>query len=287
MARWAELVRPVVLVAGVVLLVVAVLVAAVWLGQRRLIYLPYPSEVPPVAEAGLPGAHAVELATSDGLTLGGWLVPPLAGDRELTVLVVPGNAGNRSLRAPLARALAAEGFAVLLFDYRGYGGNPGDPSEAGLARDVRAAQRYLVDVAGVPPGRIIYFGESLGAAVVTELASVVPPAGLVLRSPFTELAAVGAVHYPLLPVRAMLRDRYRLADGIGELTVPVAVVYGDADSIVPPGQSRQVAEQAATLVRVTALAGADHNDPALVHGPEVVAAVVAIADHVLPRPTAE
>jgi uncharacterized protein len=259
------------------------LVVVVWLGQRRLIYLPYPSGVPPVAEA-LPGARAVELDTSDGLTLGGWFVPPLAGDRELTVLVAPGNAGNRSLRAPLARALAKEGFAVLLFDYRGYGGNPGNPSEAGLARDVRAAQRYLVGVAGVPQDRIIYFGESLGAAVVTELATEIAPAGLVLRSPFTELAAVAALHYPFLPVRAMLRDRYRVAERIGQLTVPVAVVYGDADSIVPPGQSRRVAELAATLVRVTALAGADHNDPALVHGPEVVAAVVAVADHVLLGP---
>jgi hypothetical protein len=279
MARLVDLIRPAVLVAGVVLLVVAVLVAAVWLGQRRLIYLPHPSRVPPVAEA-LPGARAVELETSDDLTLGGWFVPPRAGDRELTVLVAPGNAGNRSLRAPLARALAEEGFAVLLFDYRGYGGNAGDPSEAGLARDVRAAQRYLVDVAGVTEGRIIYFGESLGAAVVTELATEVPPVGLVLRSPFTELAAVGAVHYPFLPVRAMLWDRYRLAERIGELTVPVAVVYGDADAVVPPDQSRRVAELAAAPVRVSVVAGADHNDPALVHGPEVVAAVVAVADHV-------
>lgn len=275
MMRLAVLVRP----ALVVLLVVAVLLAVVWLGQRRLIYLPYPSRVPPVAEV-LPGARAVELATSDGLVLGGWLVPPRAGDRDLTVLVAPGNAGNRSLRVPLAIALADEGFAVLLFDYRGYGGNPGKPTEAGLARDVRAAQRYLVEVAGVPEDRIIYFGESLGAAVVTELAVEVPPAGLVLRSPFTELAAVGAVHYPFLPVRAMLWDRYRLAERIATLPVPAAVVYGDADSVVPPGQSRRVADLATSPVQITVVAGADHNDPALSSGPAVVAAVVAVADHV-------
>jgi hypothetical protein len=275
MTRLAGLVRP----ALVVLLVVAVLLAVLWLVQRRLIYLPHPSQVPPVAEV-LASARDVGLETSDGLTLGAWLVPPRASDRNLTVLVAPGNAGNRSLRAPLALALADEGFAVLLFDYRGYGGNPGSPSEAGLARDVRGAQRYLVDVAGVPDDRIIYFGESLGAAVVTELATELPPAGLVLRSPFTDLAAVGATHYPFLPVRAMLWDRYRLAGQIPQLRVPTAVVYGDADSVVPPEQSREVADLAASLVQVTVVAGADHNDLALSGGPEVVAAVVAVADEV-------
>lgn len=275
--RLAGLVRP----ALVVLLVLAVLLAMLWLVQRRLIYLPYPSGVPPVAEA-LPGARDVSLRTSDGLTLGAWLVPPRAGDRDLTVLVAPGNAGNRSLRAPLAQALAGAGFAVLLFDYRGYGGNPGRPTEAGLARDVRAARRYLVDVAGVPGDRIIYFGESLGAAVVTELATDHPPAGLVLRSPFTDLAAVGAVHYPLLPVRAMLWDRYRVAERMPRLRVPTAVVYGDADSVVPPRQSRRIADLAAGLVRATVVAGADHNDPALLDGPEVVAAVAAVAGKIDP-----
>ena len=91
-----------------------------------------------------------------------------------------------------------EGFGVLLFDYRGYGGNPGSPTESGLALDVRAAFRFLVEEAGVPPQRLLYYGESLGAAVVTELATEHPPAGLLLRSPFVDLAAVGQVHYPFL-----------------------------------------------------------------------------------------
>lgn len=274
--RLAGQLRPALVVLLVLVLVVAVLLAVLWLAQRRLIYLPYPSVVPPAAEV-LPGAREVSLPTSDGLSLGGWLLRPSGRDRELTVLVAPGNAGNRSLRAPLARALADAGFAVLLFDYRGYGGNPGRPTEAGLARDVRAARRHLVEVAGVPGDRIVYFGESLGAAVVTELATEFPPAGLVLRSPFTDLAAVGAVHYPLLPVRVMLWDRYRLAEQVPQVRVPTAVVYGDADSVVPPQQSRRVAELAAGLVRVSVVAGADHNHPALLDGPEVLAAVVAVA----------
>ena len=96
---------------------------------------------------------------------------------------------------------------MLLFDYRGYGGNPGSPSEEGLARDVRAARQFLTDE-GVPGERLLYYGESLGAAVVAELATEHSPAGLVLRSPFTDLASVGQIHYPFLPVRALLKDRF-------------------------------------------------------------------------------
>src|SRR4029450_13715187 len=106
------------------------------------------------------------------------------------------------------RALSERGLAVLLFDYRGYDGKPGRPSERGLARDVRAAYRFLVDEAGVPSDRLLYYGESLGAAVVVELATEHRPAGLVLRSPFVDLASVAREHYPFLPVGLLLRDRY-------------------------------------------------------------------------------
>ncbi|MGH2202153.1 hypothetical protein ACQ1ZM_15430, partial [Enterococcus faecalis] len=85
------------------------------------------------------------------------------------------------------------------------------PSEEGLARDVRAARDFLLGDAGVPECRLLYLGESLGAAVVTELAAEHPPAGLVLRSPFVDLPSVAAVHYPFLPVRALLRDRFPVA----------------------------------------------------------------------------
>jgi uncharacterized protein len=274
----------VVRVALAVLLVMAVLLTAVWLGQRRLVYLADRATVPSVATY-LPGGEDVRLTTSDGLTLGGWYVPPGSGrDRRLTVLVAPGNGGNRAGRAPLAEALAGAGFAVLLFDYRGYGGNPGNPTERGLARDVRAARDQLVGERGVRADRLIYFGESLGAAVVTELATEYPPAGLVLRSPFVDLASAGAEHYPFLPVRAMLWDRFPLAEQLATVDVPTAVVYGDRDSIVPPEQSRQVARQAGGPVQLTAIAGAGHNDPVMSSGPELVSAVVALAATIAPPP---
>ena len=163
-----------------------------------------------------------------------------------------GTAGIVVLRAPLARALHAEGVSVLLFDYRGYGGNPGSPTEEGLAMDVRAAHRFLVDDADIP-------------------------AGLILRSPFVDLPSVAAVHYPFLPTGVLLRDRFPLAERIARLDVPTTVVYGTADTIVPPGQSRAVADAAAHLVRAVEVPGADHNDPVLLDGADVVRAVLDLA----------
>ena len=148
-------------------------------------------------------------------------------------------------------------------DYRGYGGNPGSPTEQGLAADARAAHHHLVADRGVPPARLVLFGESLGAAVATRLAQERPVGGLVLRSPFTSLADVGALHYPLLPVRALLRDRYPIREMVGSITVPITVVAGQADEIAPPAQSRAVASTAAA--RYLQVPGARHKRP----GPEL------------------
>ena len=262
----------------IVLAVLALLVTLLWLGQRRLIYLPG-GAVPPAPQV-LPGARDVTLNTDDGLALGAWLVPPSGPadrpDRRITVLVTPGNGGDRTLRAPLARRLAQDGFGVLLIDYRGYGGNPGSPTEDGLAADARAAQRFLTD-AGVPPSQQIYLGESLGAAVVTRLAVEHPPAGLVLRSPFVDLPAAGQGHYPLLPLRLLLWDRFPVAELVAQVDAPTVVVYGSADSIVPPEQSRAVAAAAPRLVRAVEVPGADHNDRVLLDGDPLLAAVRQVA----------
>jgi uncharacterized protein len=267
--------RDVVRFVATVLAAILLLLALIWIFQRRLIYLPSTRPVPPASRV-LENADDVTLKTEDGLELGAWFVHPSGTPANIGVLVANGNAGDRSLRAPLARALADRGLAVLLFDYRGFGGNPGSPTEKGLALDARAAYEFLVQEAGLPPERLLYFGESLGTGVVTELATDHPPAGLVLRSPFVDLASIGKVHYPFLPVDLLLRDRYPVARQVAELEVPTTVIYGEADSIVPPSQSKAVAEAAqdAMLVEVP---GADHNDRALLDSPALIEAVMQLA----------
>jgi pimeloyl-ACP methyl ester carboxylesterase len=261
---------------AIVVLVVVLVLALLWAVQRRLIYLPSGTAVPPAARI-LGTATDVQLRTADGLSLGAWHVPAAGADTGVTVLVAPGNAADRTARAPLARALSERGLSVLLFDYRGYGGNPGAPTEDGLAADVRAARSYLIGDRRVPESRLIYFGESLGTGVVTELAGEHPPAGIVLRSPFAGLAELARVHYPYLPARLLLRDRYPVAERVRDLRIPTVIVYGTADSVVPAEQSRAVAAAAGGVTRLVEVEGADHNDAALVHGPAVVDAVAELA----------
>lgn len=257
-------------------LVVLMMLSLLWALQRKLVYFP-DREVPVSTAAAGPTAGEVTLRTVDGLDLRAWLVGPTGPDRGAHVLFLPGNGGNRNDRASLARRLAADGFSTLLVDYRGYGGNPGTPSEEGLAMDALAARAFLVQRAGVRPDRLVYVGESLGSAVATRLAAAEPPAGLLLRSPFRDLAAVGREHYPLLPVRLLLRDRFDVLETIRRVEVPTAVVYGDRDSIVPAAHSEAVAAAAPGLVRSVRVAGADHNDSVLLDGDELLAAIRAVA----------
>jgi uncharacterized protein len=255
------------------------MVGMLWAMQRRLIYLPDTAGVPPAGEV-IDGARDVTVETEDGLRLGAWFVPVEAQGpgAPMAVLVAPGNAGNRADRAPLARELSGRGLAVLLMDYRGYGGNPGRPSEAGLASDALAATEAL-EARGYPPERVIYFGESLGGGVVAALSARRPPAGLVLRSPFTELADVGAHHYPFLPVRRLLRDRFPVVAHLSSSRVPVSVIYAERDSVVPSALSESVADSAGCLVGRTVIRGADHNDPVM-FGPRVAEVVARLAREV-------
>jgi uncharacterized protein len=243
-----------------------------WATQRRMIYFPF-GDVPPPAQVGLRDARSVTFPTEDGLTLNGWFVPARAPATGDVVIVFNGNAGNRAYRADIARALADRGIAALLFDYRGYGGNAGAPTEEGLTNDARAARRFVESSTGVDARLISYFGESLGAGVAVGLALERPPRALVLRSPFTSLTDVGRHHYPYLPVRWLLRDKYPSLDRISRIASPVLVITAAHDSIVPTEQSRRLFEAAREPKRLLVLEGVDHNDEALVAGGTVIEAV--------------
>jgi hypothetical protein len=169
----------VVRVVGVLLVLVFVVLALAWVLQRRLIYLPCGAPAP-AAEQLLDGGSAVRLHTDDGLDLTAWHAPAAGPTTGVTVLVLPGNAGSRLARVPLARALAGAGFDVLLLDYRGDGGNPGSPTEDGLAADARAAHHHLVGGRGVRADRLVLFGEPRRGRRAAPASDRLP---LVLRRP--------------------------------------------------------------------------------------------------------
>jgi len=253
---------------GIGLVVVVLAIGGLWMLQDRLIYFPGPNPGPvPVPWE----EHSVE--TDDGLELSVWVrVDKDAVDRPL-VIVFPGNAGNRAGRVPLGNQLASAGYGVILGEYRGYGGNPGEPSEDGLIADAVAITR-LSRRLGLGDAGVVYFGESLGAAVAIGAAAVEPPDALVLGSPFTSLVDVGRHHYPWLPVSALVRDRYASLERIEGSEVdgiPALVIGGAADGTVPIEQSRIIA--GALGAPMHEVPGVDHNDPAIRSAPAMVRVV--------------
>lgn len=274
--RWP---RRMLVTAGVLVAVIAIVGVLMWSLQRSMIYFPDTSEVPAAADV-LEGGQDLTLHTSDGLELEAWFAPPTedAVDRDMAVLMAPGNGGNREGRAGLAQHLQDRGFSVLLMDYRGYSRNPGRPSENGLIRDGLAATDAL-EAQGFAPDQTIYFGESVGGGVVAALLSQRPPAAAVFRSPFTDLAEVGKRHYPWLPVGILLRDRFSVTEHVSRTQVPISVIRARQDTVVPAELSAQVAAAAPNLVEEHILDDADHNDPVM-FGPEIAEAVARIADEV-------
>ncbi len=239
--------------------------ATLTLSQDRIIFLTG-GPAPPVG-AVLVGGEEVTVTTDDGLVLRVWEIPTgprsVPACRRAAVALFHGAAGDRSNLAALATVLAGRGYVVLLTDYRGYGGNPGRPTDDGMAADARAAVAHLAARPDVDPARVAYVGESLGTGVATRLATERPPAALVLRSPFTSVADAAAVRVRIYPTGLLVHEQFRTIDRIGTVRGPLLVVAGDADDIVPVEQSRAVLA-AATSAGPTSLVlhhGVDHLDP--------------------------
>jgi pimeloyl-ACP methyl ester carboxylesterase len=186
-------------------------------------------------------------------------VPATAPERLGHVLFCHGNGGNIGDRAPHAALLAAAGFDVLLFDYRGYGRSPGRAGEEATYADARAAREALLACDGVDPARLLYLGESLGAAVALELALAHPPAGLILQSPFTSIRDIARVHYPFVP-RSLVPAAYPSLDRIPRLRAPLLVIHGARDPIVPLMHGEELFHAAPEPKRLEVFPAAAHND---------------------------
>lgn len=195
------------------------------------------------------------IRTTDGVRLHAW--HGSSGDAPATLLWSHGNAGNIAGRVDVLRAFVDRGLAVLAYDYRGYGRSEGRPSEAGVALDAEAAFDALV-AGGVPPARIVCFGESLGGAVSIALATRRPCAGVAVVSTFTRLGDVARVHYG--PLGALAGARFDSLTRIRDIRVPVLVAHGDRDGIVPLRLGERLAAAAPQPVRFLVVRGRGHND---------------------------
>ena len=170
-----------------------------------------------------------------------------------------GNAGNIINRLENLVELHNLGLAVFLFDYRGYGRSRGRPSEDGLYQDALAAYAHVSETRRIDPRQIVLFGRSLGAAVAGDVASRRPAAGLILESAFPSIPALAKSYMWGLPAYWLLAARYNLSDRLDKIRIPVLVIHGDRDHIVPIELGEQVFEAAHSPKAFYRVEGADHN----------------------------
>ncbi len=205
-------------------------VVLVYFNQSHLVYFPE-KQIGNTPEAIGLDYTAVNIATGDGETLHGWWAP--VADAKGTVLFFHGNAGNISHRINYLTMFKQLGYNTLLFDYRGYGQSSGTPSESGTYLDAQAAWRYLIEIQGIGPERIVLFGESLGGAVAAWLAAREKPGLLALVSTFTSAPDLAAEIYPFLPVRWISRFDYNTLEFLQSITCPVFIAHSPQDEIIP------------------------------------------------------
>jgi hypothetical protein len=219
----------------------------------------------------------VRLETSDGVTLAAWWVPAPQGRGAL--IFSHGNAGNMGDRVGKLRLFHDLGLSVLAFDYRGYGASQGKPSEDGTAHDMDAAVAHVRDSRGVPLDRTVFYGESLGGAVVIEAATRFPPAALVAESTFTSARAMARRHYPFVPP-ALVRVGYDSLSRVRRLACPTLFLHGPADTIVPFEMGEALFRAAPEPKRFAALVG-DHNSGGILESPEACRKLAELLDAVL------
>lgn len=226
--------------------------------QRCLVYFPHRDYLLTPRDTGL-AFDEVFLTTEDGTQICAWLVPAAAAEAP-TVLYLHGNGSNLGDLVQLACGFHELGFTFAAVDFRGYGKSAGNPTEAGLYQDGKAAYRWLTSK-GIPPSRIFIYGQSLGGAVAAWLAAREPSAGLILEGVFPSLHASARHHYFFLFIpEAAVRDRFPTAENAAKAKCPVLVVHGEKDMIAPFDFGKRVFAAAREPKFFCPVPGAGHND---------------------------
>ena len=201
----------------------------------------------------------VRFQSADGTRLHGWYVPHPGA--PAAVLFCHGNGGNIGFLTGVLRVLHLKvGAAVLAFDYRGYGRSEGQPSEAGILADARAARAWLAAREKIREQDVVLMGQSLGGAVAVDLAARDGAKALVLESTFDSLPDVAACRFPALPVRWLMWTRFDSAALIGKYHGPLLQVHGGADTIVPLACGRRLFSAANEPKQFLLLPHHGHND---------------------------
>lgn len=221
--------------------------------QRSFLYFPFTTEVNP-ARIGLSEARVIRVKTIDDQSIINWFIQKPG---KFIVLYFHGNGNSLGDRPEILSQIADMGLSVLAVDYRGYGGSTGKPSETGLHRDADATYDQALEL-GFAPDHIILLGESLGSGVALELASRRQVAGVMLDSPYTSIVEVAARRFWMFPVRWLLRDTYRSDIWIRAVHMPILILHGVNDRVVPFDLGQRLSEIGGAHVRFVPIAGTAH-----------------------------
>ena len=249
-------------------LVIAVLVyvgivAALAIFQRRLLYFPYGQVMPPAAY-GLADVVAATLQADDGTPLEIWYsaAPPA----RPTILYFHGNGGYLGSRAQKFATIVGADYGLLAMSYRGFGLSGGRPSERAILADAQALHRHARDELGVATQTMVVWGESLGTGVAVDLASRAAVGAVLLEAPYRSVRERAGEIYVFAPVGWLLRDRFETMQKLPQVDVPILVMHGTRDGIIPIRHGRDVYAAANEPKHAVWFEGVSHDeiDPATI-----------------------
>jgi len=232
--------------------------------EDRFIFHPSAEIIQTPRQVGL-NFQDLYFTTADGVRLHGWFIPHR--EARATLVWFHGNAGNISHRVENIKLLHDKvKIDIFIFDYRGYGRSAGSVSEEGTYRDGAAALDLVRQQLGIDANNLLIFGRSLGAAVAAEMALRFPCRGLILEAPFTSIRDMAKTVFPVLPIGALLQTRFDVLDKVARVKVPLLVLHGDRDDLVPYEQGKKVFAAARAPKEFYTIHGASHNDTYRVGG---------------------
>jgi fermentation-respiration switch protein FrsA (DUF1100 family) len=249
----ARILKSIGILAGLYLL----LLIGLFFSQRSLLYFPSHHYVSLGEANANESFKELPVRTADGLDLKAWYAP--ATSKPFTFVFFHGNGDCLASASGTADLYIAAGYGFLVAEYRGYSGLPGKPTEAGLYADGRATIDALV-ASGVKSENIILFGHSLGTGVAVQMAEEFHIGGVVLLAPYTSIAEMAQVEYPYLPAKLLARDRFENEKKIRNIHVPLLVVNGTEDQLIPPSQGRLLYDLANEPKEFHSIPGRGHND---------------------------
>lgn len=224
--------------------------------ERHLLYHPDTVRISP-SDVGLNKVFEQEITAADGTKILTWCSE--IRSQKFTLLYFHGNAGSLSSRSERIKDFIDKGYGIVMMTYRGYSGSLGNPSERINLADARLVYESLIK-RGISAKQIVLYGESLGTGIALQIATEKPVAGLILDAPYTSMVDLAELHYPLLPSRWLMRDRYESLKFASKTFVPVLIVHGEADLVVPVVMGKKIASAMKGPSKIVTFPDAGHSD---------------------------